>query len=204
MSEAEIQEKKKKLSDARSKLEHLKEEVIAELQQVLPTYLERKVNDVIRDNHALVFSMPKDQLRRLKESIDAAIPEDVKDVIDALRASDAWFKCRKDRSRFDEIHSSSLWKIIESVDRPLLPLLEGESLKIGKTSGGFQRSSSIMPVNWDWLYGPDYGPTGESRLDKLDQEYSETLTEYCGYQDSIAQLEEERKKRAASERWKTV
>ncbi len=138
MSEAEIQEKKKKLSDARSKLEHLKEEVIAELQQVLPTYLERKVNDVIRDNHALVFSMPKDQLRRLKESIDAAIPEDVKDVIDALRASDAWFKCRKDRSRFDEIHSSSLWKNIESVDPPLLPLLEGESLKIGKTSGAFR------------------------------------------------------------------
>ena len=32
MSEAEIQEKKKKLSDACSKLEHLKEEVIAELQ----------------------------------------------------------------------------------------------------------------------------------------------------------------------------
>jgi len=95
MSEAEIQEKKKKLSDARSKLEHLKEEVIAELQQVLPTYLERKVNDVIRDNPALVFSMPKDRLRRLKESIDAAIPEDVKDGIDAVRASDTWFKCGK-------------------------------------------------------------------------------------------------------------
>src|SRR5439155_21440243 len=204
MSESEIQEKKKKLSEARLKLEQLKEEVTTEVQRVLPSYLERKVNDLIRDNHDLISSMPRDRLRRLKESIDAAIPKDVKDTIYTLKASDDWFKCRSDRSHSSEIQSSPLWKIIESIERPLLPLLESENLKVGKSSGGFQRSSSIMPVNWDWLYVPDYGPTGESKLYNLDKEYSETLKDYCGYQDSIAQLEEEKRKRAASERWKTI
>ncbi len=204
MSESEIQEKRKEFSDARTKLEQLKEEITTELQRVLPSYLERKVNDLIRDNHDLISNMPKDRLRRLKESIDAAIPNDVKGVIEALKASDDWVKCRRGRSHFNEILSSPLWKIIESIDRPLLPLLEAENLKIGKASGGFQRSSSIMPVHWNWLYVPEYGPVGETKLNNLDKEYSETLNDYCGYQESIAQLEEEKRKRAASERWKTI
>jgi hypothetical protein len=204
MSESEIQEKKTKLSETLVKLERLKGEVIGELHKVLPSYLENSVSDVIQDNHDLIKSIPNDRLKKLKENITNAIPRTVNDVIARLTSSDDWFKCREDRSYSNEISTSPLWRIVQSIDTPLLPILESEKLNIGSATGNFWRSSRIMPLNWDWLYGGGYTRVGESKLYGLDKEYSETLRDYCVYQDSIIQLEEGKKKRAASERWKTI
>lgn len=205
MSEAEIQQQKEKISQAHSKLEKLKEEVVAELQRVLNPYLDRKVNDVMRENHSLVADIQEAKLRQLKTDINNKIPIIVTDTISNLRQSNEWFKCHPNVSTFGEIHSSPMWKIVEAVDSQLLPILKRENLNVGERhSGGWHASSSIVPLNWDWLYEKAYTHPEESKLSQLDRQYSETLKEYCMNQDRLGNLEVEKKKRAASDRWKSL
>ncbi|SRR5713101_1018213 len=198
MRELDIEEARTQLSNVREKLERKKGETIDELEEALPLYLEWEVNRIISENHDVSRQIPDDRLRKLKASLNEASSKIVSDVISQLRASDEWLKCGEQTMHFRFIRDSPLWKMIQSIDKPLIPILGSENFNT-QDKHPMGRSSVIAPLNWNFFQAPY-----DKLLDALDKQYSEFMTEYCNLGREIHRLEEDKKRQDASSRWKSL
>lgn len=168
----------------------MKPTIVAEFAEILPKFLDTEVAEFIGRNYSVVECMTEEQLRELKATINQMTPKAVSQVISKLDGLDDWFRCGE-RSYYG-LTSSPMWSIIQSVGGPIREIL--------KPAGFTVHEHDLSPQP----YGGFTKQRAQSKVDRIDEEYRNNLKEYCEEQEQLLRLEEERKREAASQRWRSV
>ncbi len=190
MVETKIIETKAGIIKAREKVAQLKDIIVSELSNLLPNYLDIEIAEFVGRSHETVGLMREEQLRQLKTTISRTIPIAVSQVTSRLNSSEDWFTCRE-RTQYG-FTSAPLWDIVQSVDEPLLEVLTQAGFNVGKWR--------LSPQPW----GSFTKQRSQLKVDRLNEEYRNALTEFCGMQERLRGLEDEKRREAASQRWRSL
>jgi len=202
--ETEMSDIRVYLDGSTKRLESIIGRIIQGLEaDIFPDFVKRRIDLLMRENADRVLRMSEEDLGKLKAELKEAISKSIVDVIGELRRSKEWFTCEEEEKlrSYGIRLSSDLWKIFQSIDKPIAPVLQKHGLDVYLSSENRTDDRTILkPINWSWFITF----TASKELEDLNTVLANEKTEYCKRVRSLQELEEEQKKEKALRKWRTV
>ncbi len=186
----QIMARKEQLSTTKQKVETLKESIIAELQSILPSYVDAQIISIVKHNANIINEISAEKLDEFKKAVLGAKENAIKRVTDELLESQEWFSCEK---RGIDI-GGGLWYIIKSIEKEFLPLFS--DLKLKKRGASVIGATDLTPLNLDAFQSVE--------LRRLNGELLKILEDYCSKEDGLKQLQTNFTEDKAVDRWKNT
>jgi len=200
--ESEIRETKKYLDASSKRLKTVINKIVQGLEaEIFPSFIQRRIDLLMMGNTDSLQQMSDEELENLKAELKIVVSKSIADVVAELKQSKEWFTCEEgEELRSYGIRlSPELWEIFQSIDRPIVPVLEKYGLNVYLSlDNRTEKRSVLKPINWSWFI--TY--TSSKELEDQNTVLANEKTEYCKCVRRLQELEEEEKKERALKRWK--